>query len=242
MPDQKKDHSPKIAKGRLIATGDRRSGTMKSVDCGSAQEVLSADLDGQAGALEVRAAKLHRDSCGPCSAWFDDVSLLQRRVRVRSAESVPDLSGVILERSHPPRPGRGEWVRYSLVVVALTQLVIALPDLIARTEPGTTAHESRHIGAMAVALALGLLYTAKVPTRAYGILPLTAALAATMLGSAIFDGVRGTTPILGESVHVLELISFVLVWLLAGRPGTPRFMRRKPRSIPVIPDRLDEVA
>jgi hypothetical protein len=129
-----------------------------------------------------------------------------------------------------------------LVVVALTQLVIALPDLVARTEPGTTAHESRHIGAMAVALALGLLYTAKVPTRAYGILPITAALAATMLGSAIFDGIRGSTSILGESVHVLELVSFVLVWLLAGRPGTPRFMRRKPRSIPVIPDRLDEVA
>ena len=56
-------------------------------------------------------------------------------------------------RSHPPRPGRGEWVRYSLVIVALTQLVIALPDLVARTEPGTTAHESRHVGAMAVALA-----------------------------------------------------------------------------------------
>ena len=215
---------------------------MKSVDCGSAQEVLSADLDGQAGALEVRAAKLHRDSCGPCSAWFDDVSLLQRRVRVRSAESVPDLSGVILERSHPPRPGRGEWVRYSLVVVALTQLVIALPDLIDRTEPGTTAHESRHVGAMAVALALGLLYTAKVPARAYGILPITAALAATMLASAIFDVTRGSTPLLGESVHIVELVGFVLVWLLAGRPGIPRYLRRKPRSLAMPEQRLDEVA
>ena len=215
---------------------------MKSVDCGSAQEVLSADLDGQAGAFEVRAAKLHRDSCGSCSAWFDDVSLLQRRVRVRSAESVPDLSSVILERSHPPRPGRGEWVRYSLVVIALTQLVIALPDLLARTEPGTTAHESRHIGAMAVALSLGLLYTAKVPARAYGILPITAALAATMLGSAIFDVTRGSTPLLGESVHIFELVGFVLVWLLAGRPGTPRFLKRKPRSITAPDQRLDEVA
>jgi predicted anti-sigma-YlaC factor YlaD len=215
---------------------------MKGVDCGSAQEVLSADLDGQAGPLEVRAAKLHRDSCGPCSAWFDDVSLLQRRVRVRSAESVPDLSAVILERSHPPRPGRGEWVRYSLVVVALTQLVIALPDLIARTEPGTTAHESRHVGAMAVALALGLLYTAKVPARAYGILPITAALAATMLASAIFDVTRGSTPLLGESVHIVELVGFVLVWLLAGRPGIPRYLRRKPRSLAMPEQRLDEVA
>ena len=58
MTDQKEDHSPKIAKGRVTATGDRRSVTIKSVDCGSAQEVLSADLDGQAGSFEVRAAKL----------------------------------------------------------------------------------------------------------------------------------------------------------------------------------------
>ena len=242
MTDQKKDHSPKIAKGRVTATGDRRSGTTKSVDCGSAQEVLSADLDGQAGALELRAANIHLASCHSCSVWFDGVSLLQRRVRVRSAEVVPDLSQIILERSHPPRPGRGEWVRYSLVIVALTQLVIALPDLIARTEPGTTAHESRHVGAMAVALALGLLYTAKVPARAYGILPITAALAATMLASAIFDVTRGSTPLLGESVHIVELVGFVLVWLLAGRPGIPRYLRRKPRSLAMPEQRLDEVA
>jgi hypothetical protein len=129
-----------------------------------------------------------------------------------------------------------------LVVGALTQLVIALPDLIARTEPGTTAHESRHVGAMAVALALGLLYTAKVPARAYGILPITAALAATMLASAIFDVTRGSTPLLGESVHIVELVGFVLVWLLAGRPGIPRYLRRKPRSLAMPEQRLDEVA
>jgi hypothetical protein len=129
-----------------------------------------------------------------------------------------------------------------LVVVALTQLVIALPDLIDRTEPGTTAHESRHVGAMAVALALGLLYTAKVPARAYGILPITAALAATMLASAIFDVTRGSTPLLGESVHIVELVGFVLVWLLAGRPGIPRYLRRKPRSLAMPEQRLDEVA
>lgn len=224
-----------------MATG-RQSGTMRVVECIEAQEVLSADLDGQARALEVRVAMIHLESCRSCSAWFDNVSLLQRRVRVRPAEVVPDLSQIILERSHPPRPGRGDWVRYSLVVVALTQLVIALPDFVARTEPGTTAHESRHIGAMAVALALGLLYTAKVPARAYGILPITAALAATMLGSAIFDVARGTTPLLGESVHIFELVGFVLVWLLAGRPGTPRFLKRKPRSMSVPDQRLDEVA
>ena len=63
-----------------------------------------------------------------------------------------------------------------------------------------------------------------------------------MLVSAIFDVTRGSTPLLGESVHIVELVGFVLVWLLAGRPGIPRYFRRKPRSLAMPEQRLDEVA
>lgn len=185
--------------------------------CGSARESLSAELDGEASGIEVAAARSHLEGCSSCLSWLADVERLQRRVRVRSADLVPDLSDLVLERSHPPRPGRGEWVRYSLAVVALTQLVVALPDLFASSGGGV--HDSRHVGAMAVALALGLLYTAHRPTRAYGILPVVAALAVTMIGAASVDVVRGSAVLLSESVHVLEAIGFVLVWLLAGMPG-----------------------
>jgi predicted anti-sigma-YlaC factor YlaD len=129
-----------------------------------------------------------------------------------------------------------------LAVLALTQLVIALPWLFASNDPGATIHESRHIGAMSVALALGLLYTVKNPSRAYGILPITAALAFTMLVSAVVDVVRGATPLLEESIHVLEVLGFVLVWLLAGRPGTPRWFRRAPRSVSSAPSSLRDAA
>lgn len=185
------------------------------------REILSAELDGEASGLEVASARHHLVSCSGCRRWLNDVERLQRRVRVREADVVPDLSELVLERSHPPRPGRGEWVRLSLVVVALTQLVIALPDLFASSS-GDTVHDSRHVGAMAVALALGLLYTAHRPTRAYGILPVVAALAVTMLGAATVDVARGSAVLLSESVHVLEAIGFVLVWMLAGMPGRPR--------------------
>ena len=219
-----------------------RDGRMSCMDCDEARLILSADLDHEAGAMESLAAHRHADACSECRRWFDDVERLQRRLRVREAEWVPDLSAVILERSHPARPGRGEWVRYSLAVVALTQLVVALPWLFAGNDPGATIHESRHIGAMSVALALGLLYTVKNPSRAYGILPITAALALTMLVSAVVDVVRGSTPLLEESIHVLEVMGFVLVWMLAGRPGSPRWFRRAPRSVSTTASRLRDVA
>lgn len=188
--------------------------------CPGIREILSAELDGEASGVEVAAARHHLQSCASCGEWLRAVERLQRRVRVREADVVPDLAELVLERSHPPRPGRGEWVRLSLVVVALTQLVIALPHLFASS--GDTVHDSRHVGAMAVALALGLLYTAHLPTRAYGILPVVAALAVTMLGAAAVDVARGSAVLVSESVHVLEAIGFVLVWMLAGMPGRPR--------------------
>ena len=220
----------------------RRDGRMSSMDCAEVREILSADIDHEAGALEVRAARLHLGSCAACTRWTTEVERLQGRLRVREAEWVPDLSGAILERSHPPRPGRGEWIRYSLAVVALTQLIVALPWLLAGDDPGATIHESRHIGAMSVALALGLLYTVKNPSRAYGILPITAALAITMLVSAVVDVIRGSTPLLGEAIHVIEVLGFLLVWMLAGRPGSPRFVRRAPRSVKSVPSRERDAA
>ncbi|MBM3799903.1 MAG: zf-HC2 domain-containing protein [Actinobacteria bacterium] len=195
-------------------------------DCLAVREILSAELDGRADGSEVARARHHMSTCRGCAEWLTAAESIQRLVRVRPAEYVPDLSSVVLERAHPPRPGRGEWVRYSLVVVALTQFVVALPHLFSLG----SLHDSRHLGAMAVALSLGLLYTAHRPTRAYGILPIVSALAVTMVGAALADVIRGSTPLIGEAVHVLELIGFVLVWMLAGRPGLPRrrrFSRRR---------------
>ena len=196
--------------------------------CDATRQALSAELDGEASGVEVAAARHHLESCDSCRSWSVAVERLQRRIRVRAADVVPDLASVILERAHPPRPGRGEWIRLSLVVVALTQLVIALPDLFASSTT-EEVHDSRHVGAMAVALALGLLYTAHRPTRAYGILPVVAALAVTMLGAASIDIARGSAVLLSESVHLLEAIGFVLVWMLAGMPGRPGRSRRRRR-------------
>jgi predicted anti-sigma-YlaC factor YlaD len=218
------------------------------VNCAEAQVATSALLDGELSPLERRALEQHLDECDDCRSYAARADALQRRMRVRAADPVPDLTAAILARAHPPRPGRAEWVRYALAIVALTELAMSLPALLLAEETGATAHAARHIGAMSAAMALGFLYTAWRPERAYGVLPIAAALALTMAVTGIFDAARGATPIVGEAHHVLELAGFALVWMLAGLPGLPRdwlFRRRAGASgmqVDALTEAYDDVA
>jgi hypothetical protein len=137
---------------------------------------------------------------------------------VRSAPPVPDLTTTILARAHPPSLGRGEWTRTALTVVALTQLVLAVPALLGH-DTGATVHLARHIGALTAALSIGYLYAAWRPIRAFGLLPMAVAVAATMLFTAVLDVVQGRVALAGETTHVLDVAALVLLWMLAGRPG-----------------------
>jgi predicted anti-sigma-YlaC factor YlaD len=208
--------------------------------CREAREVWSAHLDGEATALEVHAAERHIDGCPACAEWCDTTGALARRARVRPADPVPDLAADILARVHPARPGKGDWVRNLLAVVGLVQLVLALPALLLGDESTAPVHTARHLGAMTVALAIGFVYCAWRPERAYGMVPVAAAMAATLLATALLDVMRGDAPALDESSHVLEMAGFGLVWALAGTPGLPR--RRGRRWAVAAPPSIGEQA
>jgi predicted anti-sigma-YlaC factor YlaD len=139
-------------------------------------------------------------------------------VRLRPAEPVPDLTDAIVARARPPRPGPHQGVRWALVAVALGQLVLALPDLVLGEDGGVTLHVARHAGSLMAAMAVGLIYVAWRPERAFGLLPIASALAACMVVTAVLDSADGEAHALGELHHLLEVAGLVLVWLLAGRP------------------------
>jgi predicted anti-sigma-YlaC factor YlaD len=199
------------------------------VECATARELLSAQLDGETSDDESRVADAHLGSCAACRQWWHEIGHVTRLLRVRPAEPVPDVSGAVLARVGVPSPGRGEWVRFALAVLAATELVVALPGLILGEGAGSI-HDARHVGSFGVAIAIGLLYVAWRPARALGILPIAAALAATMLITSGLDVVDGRTSLSGELHHLLELVGLVLVWLLAGRPVPGRRVRSRRRS------------
>ena len=204
------------------------------MECDDFRDALSARLDGEDPGLPTEALDAHLAGCRSCTAWSEELAALHRMVRVRTAEPVPDLTARIVD-AFVPAPRRaagwrltsGEVIstsRWALFVVALTQLVLAAPALVLGEDSGATVHVARELGAFDVALAVGLLLAAWQPLRAWGLLPVAAALALVMVGTAVLDLVDGRTDTVGEAHHLLDVAGVALLWLVA-REARPRSTR-----------------
>ena len=53
------------------------------------------------------------------------------------------------------------------------------------------------------------------PARARTVLPVAAVLAGALFVTAVVDLATGTVPFINETLHIPELLSVLLVWLLA---------------------------
>ena len=195
------------------------------MDCVSARELISAIADGEATPGDERRVEAHRRTCIDCDRYAAAVRRLDRQIRVRPAEPVPDLVATVTARSRPARLGRGGWLRPALAWVAVVVLAQSIPALLFGESTGTDAHAARHLGAFGAALAVGFAYAAWRPHRAFGLLPFTAALVATMIVAVVADVVSGGRTPFGELIHVSELVGLVLLWLVAGSPGWSRVAR-----------------
>lgn len=103
-----------------------------------------------------------------------------------------------------------------MVVVALAQLGLGLPHLLAGGEDHALAiHASHHLGAWDVAFAVGLLVIAIQPWRTRGFLPMATALVTIMVVTAVLDIANNRTPGMTEAAHLLELAGLVLAWALS---------------------------
>jgi len=191
------------------------------LSCDNAHEMISARLDGEATADETERLHLHLAGCLDCQALSATFMQIDRRVRLRPAESVPDLRPAILARSRPAILGRNGWMRPALGWVAVVLVIQNVAALFAGRMPGAEVHLARHLGAFGVALGVGLAFVAVKPHRAYGLLPFAGALIATMLVSAGFDIFENGRSAVSEISHLAELVGLWLVWMIAGSPGKP---------------------
>ena len=186
------------------------------VACEQWREAISALADGEDPGIDERLVAAHLARCSECREFQALVEQGRTPLRIASARPMPDLSGRIVKlNALLDRSGRWRVVRGLLAVVALEILVLSVPALIWGQEAATSQHAARHLGAFTAAYAAALLVVAIRPARARTVLPVAATLAAALVITAAVDVVEGRVPLWGEALHVPEVLSVVLVWLLA---------------------------
>ena len=194
--------------------------------CERWREAISARLDGEDPGIDTRLVDAHLTRCADCRAFAAATDAGRRDHRVGVADDIPDLSRRITKLAAlADRAGRWSIVRILLTVVALEIIAFSLPALVLGDEQGTSEHSARHLGAFTAAYGVGLLVVAVRPARARAMLPVAAVLAGALLITALVDLFDGRIPLVSEAQHLPEILSVVLIWLLA-IPSPRRTARR----------------
>ena len=190
--------------------------------CERMHDAISAIADGEDPGMDLRLVDAHLRTCPSCRAFRAVAAGTGRSAMIEEAPPMPDLSRrVVKVTSMMDRASTWSAVRAALAVVAVEIVVTAIPSLTASSETGVVAHDSRHLGAFAIAYAVALFAVVVRPARSRTVLPVTGVLAGMLLITAVIDLINGNVPLLGEAGHLPELISVGLVWAMAV-PGRRR--------------------
>ena len=186
------------------------------MSCERWRDAVSARLDGEDPGVDPALLDAHLARCADCRAFAAAAEAARRSQRVGPAADIADVSRRVRRAvARADRAGHWSIARALLVVVAVQIVVFSLPALLLGDEQDTGAHGARHLGAFTAAYGVGLLVVAVRPARARTMLPVAAVLAGALVITAVVDLVDGRVPLVGEAQHLPEVLSVVLIWLLA---------------------------
>lgn len=206
------------------------------------RDAISARADGEDPGVPDDVIDAHLAECPECRAFSDATHGLRRRLKVREVTGSADLSGRVVANVAGEDRRRGSAaVRWLLAVVAVVIVVQSVPDFLSTS---SESHSLRHLGAFSVAYGVGLIVVVLRPARARTMLHVAVVLVAALAATATVDVVRGNVSLLGETVHLMEVASAVLLWLLARPQPDTRWTRAgqeptgdgRPASLHVVAD------
>lgn len=190
------------------------TGDLVEVRCDAWQDAISASADGEDPGVEPRLLDAHLAVCATCRAFAAAIDASRRAVLQPSPE-MPDLSAQVSKLTAvADRASRWGVIRALLVVVAVEVIALSLPSLVLG-DGDSGVHDGRHLGAFTIAYGVSLLVVAVRPARARTVLPVAAVLGGALLITTVVDLARGAVPLVAEATHLPELVSVLLVWLLA---------------------------
>ncbi|MQA24168.1 MAG: hypothetical protein GEU94_01570 [Micromonosporaceae bacterium] len=217
------------------------------MECEQVRAALSALLDGEDPPMPAQAAIRHVAGCPECRAWQARAEQVTRSVRARSVEA-PDLTERVLaavSADAAARAGAGQvaatrvrgrakttWLRWTVAVIAVTQIVLAVPELLGIPSlhfgHGHGLHAGREDASFDIAVAVGFLLVARFPERARALAPVAIVLAAFLTVTSGIDLLSARTTLLHEVGHGLVVLQAGLMWGLS-RDGGSRLAVR-PRA------------
>lgn len=198
------------------------------MECEQAREALSALADDEDPGVQAAALDEHLGGCAACRAWSEAVQAASPLAEV-TVEPGPHvlasvLASVTAERGaleeYRARRALAPW-RVGLAAVAVIQPLVVLPSLVGGQWLGH-AHDARELGSWHLALAVGFLVAACRPARAWGMLPLVAALVASLLVTAAVDMANGHVELANELAHAVDVVGLGCLWALS------RLAQRRP--------------
>ena len=194
------------------------------MDCEPFVDALSALADGEASPIDRRLLDAHIAQCPSCRRFDAAMSVAGPSVihLGRSARHVSRLA------SAAERVARWQTTRVLLAVVAIQLLVLSGRDLLWPMATGTAIHDVRHLAAFTLAYGMVLVAVAIRPSRARSALPAAAVLAGALAITAIVDLIAGRIPLTGEIAHIPEVLSVVLIRILAPPEHPGGVLRRLP--------------
>jgi predicted anti-sigma-YlaC factor YlaD len=199
------------------------------VDCEHVRHAISALLDGEEPGLPPALIESHLENCPACTEWRAAAAALVATTQRLHRQDPPDgslanalaaISGEFAADAERERRRHLLPWRVGLVGVAILQPLLAIPALLAEHE-----HEARELSSWHLALAVGFLFAAARPLRAWGMLPLVVALVTGLLLTAGIDVADGEASVRSELMHVLDVGGLACLWALA-RAGRPVFRTR----------------
>lgn len=196
------------------------------MECENYRLGISARLDGEDTGIDDAALAWHLAHCEACRQFESEAIGLTRAVRVAATEVAPDMTPTIMAAINEQRVGRAsrfdpQALRIGLITLAVVQMLLAVPVLLFGSDAGAPIHLAREIGSFDFALAVGFFFVGWRPARAYGMLPLVAAVVGCLAITTGVDLVRGTATLLNESAHLLDVMGLAAVWEMARSAGYP---------------------
>lgn len=193
--------------------------------CTPVREALSARFDGEPMPMSLEEVRRHLAGCADCTAYEPQLASVARKVREAGGAPVPDLTAPILvaladEREATATDRRLLELRWLVGLAGIVQLALAMPALMGLVSPDI--HVGRDLGALQLALGVGLIFAAWQPRRSIGVLPIAAVVAIASVVSVGVDVATGQAAFAAELTHLSEIVGVVALWALRRRvPNEP---------------------